>query len=245
MSTAFRARVAEDPEQSLATFDLSARERRRLETLAKDPRLRTGTMLHRANRLSMLSNTLPRTCRVLGSRGLKEMVQGYWSDHPPETQIYLREALRFADYLLARLRDGALVNAFVQEVLETELAMLHLGRAGGAWQPMEEPQPTADPGSRVLRLHPLCRVVRYRHDPDVVLQALDAKRIPDSLPEEEHWLLLTASGVGRVAMKSIPAEQGRALAVCDGKSSVADLCACTDLSAGVFAEMRAAGYLVE
>ncbi len=244
MSSAFRARVAEDPEQSLAAFDLSARERRRLETLAKDPRLRTGTMLHRANRLSMLSNTLPRTCRVLGPRGLKEMVQAYWSEHPPETQIYLREALSFADFLVARLRDGSLVNGFVKEVLETEVAMLHLGRAGGAWQPPAEPPSTAAPDACVLRLHPLCRVVRYRHDPDAVLQALDAKQAPDGLPEGEHWLLLTASGVGRVAMKSIPAGQGRALAACDGESSVEDLCTRTGLPAGLFEEMRAAGYLV-
>ena len=245
MSSAFRARVAEDPQQSLAAFDLSERERRRLETLAKDPRLRTGTMLHRANRLSMLSNTLPRTCRVLGSRGLKEIVQAYWSDHPPETQIYLREALRFAGYLLARLRDGSLVNAFVEEVLETEVAMLHLGRAGGAWQPPTEPPSTSDPDARVLRLHPLCRVVRYQHDPDAVLQALDAKQAPDGLPEGEHWLLLTAAGVGRAALKAIPAEQGRALALCDGESSVADLCVRTGLPVSLFEEMRAAGYLVE
>jgi hypothetical protein len=244
MSPAFRARVAADPEPALAAFELSPRERRRLADLARSPGMQTGTMLHRANRLSMLSNTLPRSCKVLGPRGLKELVHAYWSGHPPETQLYVREAQRFAGYALARLAEGSFAHEFLREVLETELAILVLGRAGEAWQPPADVLAARDSGTLVPRLHPLCRVVAWRHDPDAVLDALDGGQPLAGLPAGEHYLLLTAGAGGRVTMKPVSAEAGRALLAAGNGESLAALAEQVGVARSVFEELVGMGYLV-
>src|SRR5262249_37373321 len=112
MSPGLRARVVEAPEEGLAGYGLSDQEHRRLAVLARDPGLRTGTIIHRASRLAMLSNTIPRTCRVLGPRGLKDLVHAYWNEHPPQSMLYVQEALRFAGYAFARLAAGTFANPF-------------------------------------------------------------------------------------------------------------------------------------
>jgi hypothetical protein len=239
MSPGLRTRVAEQPESGLAAYELSERERRRLAAVARDPGLRTGMLLHRGFRLSMLSNTIPRTCRLLGPSGLKALVHAYWSDHPPQSMLYVQEAGRFADYAFARLADGTYEHPFLREVLETEMAVLILGKGSGAWEP---PARAAVPERP--RLHPLCRVVAFRHDPDAVLQALDAGRSLDGLAAGEHFLLLTATGGGRVTMRQVPAAQGRALAACDGKRTAAEVGAAAGVGIEVMEEVAAGGWVV-
>ncbi|HEX3529654.1 MAG TPA: hypothetical protein VH988_21555 [Thermoanaerobaculia bacterium] len=239
MSPGLRSRVAEAPAAGLAGYELSDQEHRRLAALARDPGLRTGTVIHRASRLSMLSNTIPRTCRVLGSRGLKELVHAYWSEHPPQSMLYVQEARRFADYAFARLAAGTFANPFLREVLEMELETLVLSRADGAWEPGENREIPERP-----RLHPFCRVVAFRHDPDVVIRTLDAGRPLDGVAAEERFLLLSAAGGGRVNLRQIPVEQGRVLAVCDGRRAANEVCALAGVAQEVLRAVVAAGLVV-
>src|SRR5437764_905727 len=105
MTPALRRRVADGGAQvdaALAAYELSARERRRLEALARDPGLTTGTTIHRSFRLSMLLNTLPRTCKVLPPAALRELVHAYWQGTVPWSIQYVPEARRFAEFTLAR-----------------------------------------------------------------------------------------------------------------------------------------------
>lgn len=189
MSPALRARVSEDP-SCLAGYDLSELERRRLAALARDPRVRTPTYLHRAFRLSMLANTLPRTCKALGPQGLRELTHAWWSEGPPRTMQYVKEALRFREFALGRLRDGSFRHDFLEEILETEIAAVTLGRSGAV---------------------SASRVVPWRHDPDAVLAALDAGRPLEGLPEGDYALLLTIEAGGRVALKAFGGEEAKAL----------------------------------
>jgi hypothetical protein len=123
--------------------------------------------------------------------------------------LYVQEAGRFADYAFARLDAGTFANPFLREVLEMELGTLILGRTP-AW---EKPSGLAAPERP--RLHPHCRLVTFQHDPDAVMQALDAGRPLDGLAEEERYLLLSSAGGGRVNLRQVPVEQGRVLAMCD------------------------------
>jgi hypothetical protein len=236
MSPAFRTRVAAE----LAAYELSERERRRITAVARDPGLRTGMLLHRAFRLSMLSNTIPRTCTALGASGLKTLVHAYWSEYPSQSMLYVKETRRFADYAFARLAAGTFEHPFLREVLEAELAILVLGKGAGAWEP---PGLVSEP-PKTPRLHPLCRVVAFRRDPDALFQALDTGRSPADLPEGEHFLLFTATGGGRVTMQPVPAEQGRVLLACDGGRSVAEVCAAAGVGAEVVEEVAAGGWVV-
>jgi len=241
MSPAFRTRVAEEPEAELAAYELSERERRRLAAVARDPGLRTGMLLHRAFRLSMLSNTVPRTCAALGPSGLKTLVHAYWSEHPSQSMLYVKEAQRFADYAFARLAAGTYEHPFLREVLEAELAILVLGKGRGAWEP---PAPGAARLPERPRVHPLCRAVAFRHDPGALFQALDAGLSPAGLAEEEHYLLLTAAGGGRVEMRPVAPEQGRALLACDGVRTAAEVCAAAGVEEKVVGEMAAGGWVI-
>jgi hypothetical protein len=242
MSPALRARVAEDP-ACLAGYDLSELELRRLAALAGDPRVRTPTYLHRAFRLSMLANTLPRTCKALGPKGLRELTHAYWSEGPPRTMQYVKEALRFGGFALGRLRDGSFRHDFLEEILETEMAALTLDRTGAVWEPGERPVP-GDLAFQTPRLHPACRVVPWRHDPDAVLAALETGRPLERISEGQHALLLAAEGGGRVTLKAFGREEGRVLLAVDGMRAVGELCAVLDVPGRVFADLVAGGWVV-
>jgi len=239
MSPGLRTRVAEAPAESLAGYELSDQEHRRLTALARDPGLRTGTIIHRASRLAMLSNTVPRTCRVLGSRGLKELVHAYWSEHPPQSMLYVQEASRFADYAFARLAAGTFENPFLREVLEMELGILILSRAERAWERLVGTEIPERP-----RLHPFCRLVAFRHDPDAVIQALDTGRPLDGITAAEHFLLLSAAGAGRVTQQPVKVEQGRMLAACDGLRAMEEVCAVAGVAQEVLGAVVVAGLVV-
>ncbi|HVR99092.1 MAG TPA: hypothetical protein VMW27_20910 [Thermoanaerobaculia bacterium] len=213
MSPRFRSRVAEGPGEALAAYDLSDQERRRLESLAHDAGMKTGTLIHRSFRLSMLSNTLPRTCKVLGTQGLKELIDAYWRDHLPRNYVYAQEARRFAAFVLERLRAGEVANDYVEEVLETELALLALGEEP-PWQ-LPRDEPPAGPAGWTSRLHPSCRIVPFRHDPDRVLGTLAQGNVPADLPVGEFYLLLVGRD-GTVDLKPVSREQGRLLQAYDG-----------------------------
>jgi hypothetical protein len=206
MSPPFRAQVAESPEEALAGFDLSPRELERVAAVARDPGMRTGTLIHRSFRLSMLSNTLPRTCKALGPQGIKDFVHAYWLEQPPRSLLYVREGMRFGDWALARMRADGFRHDLLPEVLEAEMATLELSRQE-AWD--EEPAATAVP-----RLHPHLRIVRFRRDPDVVLPELAAGRIPEGLEEGEHYLLVRTPRVGEVTLSQLTPEAGRVLLAC-------------------------------
>lgn len=246
MSPGFRNRVAEDPGAALSPFDLSERELRRLESLARDARLKTGTLLHRSTRLSMLSNTIPRTCRALGPKGLKELTHAYWSEHPPYSSFFIEEGIRFGRFALERLGED---QALAREVLETELAMLELTGCDGVWEASPEPVRPPASGVWVPRLHPLCRAVRFHHPPLTVFAELEAGRVPRDLPEGERYLLLLLAAPKKVSLQEVPVEHGRALlAVADhggrgGRSTVAELCRTGPVEERAFEAMLAAGYL--
>ena len=235
MKPGLRRRIAEGAgvEEALGSFELSERERRRLEALARDGRLKTGTTIHRSFRLSMLANTLPRTCKVLAPAELKPLVHAYWRETLPRSLQYVPEAWRFAEFALARIREGAVENPYVEEVLELELATLALGRAR-AWEPPEG-SPRSQQGEAALpagigessparlRLHPACRIVRFRHSPEELLAPLAAGQAPPAgLAEGEYYLLLISRGEGRVDFRGVPLEQGRVMAACLGTGEGGD-----------------------
>ncbi len=187
--------------------DLDARELRRLRALARDPGLRTGTLIHRSFRLSMLASSLPRSCKALGAQAIKALTHAYWSDHPPRSLLYRREALRFAAYALPRLRAGELTSPWLPEVLEAEAAGLELLEQAD----MGLLARTPDAVESTPRLAPDCRLVPFRHEPLASMDALAAGRLPEGLVEGEHYLLVRLAAPGRVEFLALDARDGRAL----------------------------------
>jgi hypothetical protein len=156
---------------------LSERERRRLGEAAAHPGLAVTATLVRSFRLGKIITLLPLTRRLLGDTVLAREARRFWAEQPPRTFYALDEALAFAATLLRR----RLRNPFLEEVVGFERAMLELGR----------PRPA---GVRVRS-----EVVRFRHDPRVVLGALSAgRRPPRRLPERRSALVASLAADGRL-----------------------------------------------
>ena len=170
-------RVARDGEEVLARYDLSDRERRRLVAVSRQPGMSTTCTLYRVNRITPLYTLLPLSSFLLGERLLPE-AERYWAEFPGSDLQFKYEVERFGGFLKRRLHSGDLEDPFLEEVLTFEMVATALRYA-----PRRGPQ--AD----------LVGVVRFRHDPTVILALLTAeRRPPDDLPEGEFDLVLDARG---------------------------------------------------
>lgn len=227
---------------ALASFELTERERRRLHAVARDRGTFMVQRLHRATRLSMLSNTVPRTCEALGSQKLKEVVHRFWKENPPTRAQYLREGLRFGEFLRARLASGEVVHELLPDLLEAELALLVLSMSGVAAPASPEvfPEGTALEEARP-RLSPWCRILPFHREPRAVLRALG--HTPATLPEGEIFLLLVGRGPGRVSINVMDAPRGRLLLASTGERSVAQLRSELDCPAELLQELSQRGLL--
>jgi hypothetical protein len=174
-------------------YDLSPRERDRLHDIVWQPGMATSCTLYRSNRVTPVYTLLHYTCVVLGDR-LKETLDAYWAATELLDLQFKNEIERFARFLRDRIARGALTDEYVEEVLDFELAVNELRFAprrailAGIRAGRGTRTPTAqDP-------HELTRIVRFRHDPSAVLNALAEGRVPKGIREEDTRLLLSVAG---------------------------------------------------
>ena len=192
--------VWDEPDSALAGYELTERERARLEAVAHQPGMETSCALYRMNRVTPLYTYLRLTCQALGS-SLREELDRYWELQPAIAQ-FEREVRHFETYLRSRVRGGAL-PALIEEVLDLELAVntLRYGHAGS-----QTPAVAED----ALALCDDTRVVRISREPFALLSALDAETPLDELAAGEHYVLLTGAGDG-LEVLPIAAELGEPL----------------------------------
>lgn len=89
----------------LDDYDLDPRERQRLLAMVRHDGMSHNCTLYRANRLTPLVRSLPRTCEILADR-LTQVLDQFWKDEPDAEVQFKLEAERFAQYLLQRgIRD--------------------------------------------------------------------------------------------------------------------------------------------
>jgi hypothetical protein len=227
---------------ALASFELTERERRRLHAVARDRGTMMVQRLHRSTRLGMLSNTVPRTCEALGSRKFQEVVHRFWKEYPPTSVQYLREALRFGEFLRARLDSGEVVHELLPDLLEAELALLVLGKSGVAAPASPEVFPEgASLEEARPRLGPWCRVLPFRREPRAVLRAIG--HVPATLPEGELFLVLVGLGPGRVSVHVVDAPRGCLLLASTGERSVARLRSELDCPTELLQDLSRRGFL--
>lgn len=132
----------------LADYDLSPRERERLEILANDAGMSVNCSLYRVNRLIPVYSVLPHTCRLLGDRLMGEL-DGFWAASRHATLQYRWESWRFGLWLQERIAGGHLPGGPVEDAIRLELAMF-------------DAQAAANPRERR-------RLVRLHHDPYALL----------------------------------------------------------------------------
>jgi hypothetical protein len=182
-SADYRARLLEDPDSLFSNHDLTACEQRRLLAMAMHPGMRVNTAIHRANRLTPLDQTLPFTCFLLGDR-LGPLLDRYWTAHPTENLQLPAECARFADFLDLELAAERLVDPYLEEVLAFE-------RVCTALRFFSEDELRSAMGRRE-GIPAQVRIVRFRHNPEPLLEALSKLELPPVLEEGDYYLAIDA-----------------------------------------------------
>lgn len=224
-----------DPDAALGCYDLTPLERRRLAEAVHHPGMVVNCTLYRANRVGPIYARLANTCFGLGHR-LREEMDRFWAEHPKPGFQVGPELHRFAGYLRRRIGEGAVDVPFLEAVLEYELAVYDVSVLPR--RPVLEELRRAAPapeGARP-RLHPLVRVVEFRHEPAELLRLLSARVPPPyELEEGEFYLQVDRLAETRVVTR-LPAELGRALRRVDAGDA--------DLSAADVEALVASGRVV-
>ena len=183
--------VRGDAREFLARHDLSPRERDRLIDIVWQRGMSTNCTLYRSNRVTPIYTLLHYTCAVLGS-SLKDTLDAYWAATDLRDLEFKNEIHRFARFMRARIETGIIGDPLLEEVLDFEMAVNELRYA-----PRRDtlarmgPTPVEPDVPASMHLHPLMRVVRFRHEPGAVLDALANGQVPRDLPETESFLLLS------------------------------------------------------
>ncbi|MGC3985331.1 MAG: hypothetical protein QM777_11725 [Pseudorhodoferax sp.] len=109
-------------------FALDARERRRLVAMVAHWGMSYQCTLYRANRLTPLGRSLPRSCALLGA-DLVPLLERFWASADEAELQFKREAQRFGHWLLERIAAGELRQAGLEAAVREELRDLE-GRFG-------------------------------------------------------------------------------------------------------------------
>lgn len=215
-------RLISEPEAVLARYDLTPRERRRLESAVAQRGMAVNCTLYRANRITPVYTYMPYTCFLLGD-GLMPLMLAFWERHRDAQMQYRKEIEVFGEFLKRRIEAGAEeVSAegdgggLVRDAAEFELAVNSL-----RFTTRRETAARLEGGADAPRLHPLLRVVCLRHDPEPLLKLLAEKAAPPyDLPAGEFWLLVDATGEG-IEARPLDTDLGRLLAsVEDGTAAL-------------------------
>jgi hypothetical protein len=193
----------------LEPYDLSTRERQRLETVARQPGMDVNCTLYRGNRLTPIVMLLPYTCFVLGDR-MKSIAERFWADSHTDLQ-FRNEIEHFAAFVRELVGAGEIDEPLLEEILSFELAANEL-----RFLPRRQiaERSTEVDGSR-LQLHPLVRVVRFRHEPKALLELLATMApLPYDLEEGEFPLLLVA-GAEELDVRRVDPQLARMLEALD------------------------------
>ncbi len=182
-STDYRSRLLDDPDSLFGIYDLTACEQRRLLAMARHPGMHVNTAIHRANRLTPLDQTLPFTCVLLGDR-LGPILDCYWAMHPTENLQLPAECARFADFLEMELAAKRVIDPYLEEVLAFERSCTELR----FFTEDELKSSLAKSETIPARI----RIVRFRHNPEQLLEALLKLESPPLLEEGDYYLAIDA-----------------------------------------------------
>jgi hypothetical protein len=204
-----------DPNRILDRYDLTERERRRLDTVVRQRGMTTNCTLYRANRITSIYTLLPFTCFQLGD-DLRREAELFWNTSLEAEVQFKHESARFGAFLKRRIEAGEIQNAYLRETLDFELALNEL-RFLPRRRIVSELARAEEGGLASLRLHPLTRMTFFRHEPVTLIKLLAEMRPPPyDLAEGEFYLVLDAIGED-LAVKLIDPRLGRVLQAIDAR----------------------------
>lgn len=193
--------VREDANSALAGYELTDRERKRLASVVWQRGMSTNCTLYRSNRITPIYTLLRHTCRALGVQ-FGVLIDEYWKVETYRDGQFRSEIERFGTFLRERIAAGTVASPYAGELLAFDLARneLEFGPRRSALRAIAGlPSPDAD---QPCRLHPLARLVRFRHDPEALFAALIADTTPPpDLPETEAIVVLSVAEGSMTALR--------------------------------------------
>ena len=112
----------------LADYDMTLRERKRLETMVHHEAMSVNCSLYRVNRLIPVYSVLPHSCRLLGDRLMDEL-DAFWAASRHATLQYRWESWRFGLWLEERIATRRLPAGPVEDAIRLEMAMFDVQAA--------------------------------------------------------------------------------------------------------------------
>jgi hypothetical protein len=197
------------PENVLEDYDLTARERTRLMDIVWQRGMSTNCTLYRSNRVTPIYTLLNFTCRSLGDQ-LGPLLDQFWDAKEYQDGQFYSETERFAAFLRQRIADHVVSSPFAAELLEFELALNELEfrpHKDGQRKVADLPLPESE---TPCQLHPLARIVHFRHDPATVLEAASSGTMPSDLPERHASIVLSVVN-GAPTVTQLPHDAYRVL----------------------------------
>jgi hypothetical protein len=180
-----------DSDATLARYELSARERRRLAAVVWQRGMSTNCSLYRSNRVTPIYTLLHYTCLCLGAQ-FATLIDQFWEAKDYQDGQFQSEVERFGVFLGQRISAGVVASPFAGELLAFELARnaLEFGARKEVLRTLARLPPLD--ADTPCRLHPLARLVRFRHDPALLLGAAARGTMPPSdLPVVEALVVLS------------------------------------------------------
>lgn len=160
------------PDKVFSPYDLTDRERKRLETVVFQRGMSVNCTLYRVNRITPIYTLLPYTCLLLGGR-LMPLATAFWEACRQSDLQFKREIELFTDYVEKQINEGQLQILYLPEILRMETAINAL-----KFLPKQQ-----DAASCV-------RYIPFEHEPGPLLEALSALRIPEEIPATGNWVLI-------------------------------------------------------
>lgn len=200
-----------NPEATLSGYRLSARERTRLTEVVWQRGMSTNCTLYRSNRVTPVYTLLNFTCRALGDQ-LTALLDEFWEAKEFRDGQFHSEIERFAAFLCRHIADGGIRSPFAAELLQFELALNALEFAPRKQVLRELAKLAPLQPDTPCRLHPLARLVRFRHDPDILLEAAARGVMPSpDMAEEDALVVVSVIGDGGPSILRLADDASRAL----------------------------------
>ena len=179
------------PDDVMANYQLTARERARLIDAVGQRGMSTNCSLYRSNRVTPLYTMLNNTCRSLGDQ-FRPLLDQFWETRDFRDTQFQGETERFGAFLRQRIADGIVKSPFTAELLAFELALNALNfapRKKWLGEVADLPPPGPD---TPCALHPLARIVAFSHDPVALLEAASRGELASTdIPEQTTLVVLS------------------------------------------------------
>lgn len=172
MDPEFKRSIVTGEPGVLGGYELTPVEQERVLGIAAQGRgLEVGTLFHRSFRLTKIGYTFPRVVELLGGEALSQILDRYWAEHPDVHEYFFQEARRFGEWLLDHCATEA-PDAILEDLAAYELALLEVTIGESEAE----------------------RTVRFRVEPQELMERLTNRDQPRLTPPGEYWLRLRKTG---------------------------------------------------